>query len=149
MAKNGVKFSARRPDRLRVEVRFHRPSRTRQEFAAECDINTIMARYSKTGVVSHINPVTPRYLDLTTLPDFQTAMHMLIDAEAAFASLPAVVRREFDNDPSKFVAFAEDQENLPRLREWGLAPPEKVPEPPLKVEVTNPAPAGSPPPAAS
>lgn len=134
-----VKHGSYRPHG-RVSVDFGGDSRTRQEFAAECDINTIMSRYNKTGVVSHVNPSTPRYLNLSGLPDFQAAMQLMIEADQAFAGLPAVVRREFDNDPSKFVAFAEDGENLPKLREWGLAPPEKAPEPPMKVEVTNQSP---------
>lgn len=145
MVKVPIKFSSVRPDRERVEVRFSKPSRTRQEFAEECDINSIMARYSKTGVISHVNPAEPRFLDLSVLPDFQSAMHIMMQANDAFASLPAAVRREFDNDPAKFVSFAEDGANLPKLREWGLAPPEKVPEPPQRVEVVNaPAPARDP-----
>lgn len=138
------KFSARRPDRLAVEVRFHKPSRTRQEFAEECDINAIMSRYNRTGVISHVNAAVPQYLDVSVLPSFQDAMQIVLDAEAAFAGLPSTVRREFDNDPAKFVAFAEDAENLGKLREWGLAPPEKLPEEPMRVEVVNPAPSSEP-----
>lgn len=131
------KFGLYRPHE-RVSIEFGEDSRTRQEFAAECDINTIMARYTKAGVVSHVNPAAPRYLDLAGLPDFQSAMQIMIDADQAFAGLPAAVRREFDNDPAKFVDFATDAENLAQLREWGLAPPEKAPEGPMRVEVVNP-----------
>lgn len=127
----------------RVYTPIEGPSMTRQEFAEESDINTLMARYEKTGIFpGQMNAAEPRYLDLTGMPDFQEAMHMLIAAEEAFMSLPATVRRDFDNDPGKFVAFAEDRENLPKLREWGLAPPEPVPDAPMRVEVVNPAPPG-------
>lgn len=136
--KRAIMGSYRPHDRVGIE--FGTDSRTRQEFAAECDINTIMSRYNKTGVVSHVNPSAPRYLDLAGLPDFQSAMQMMIDADQAFAGLPAVVRKEFDNDPAKFVDFATEPDNLGKLREWGLAPPEKAPEGPMRVEVVNPAP---------
>lgn len=117
------------------------PSRTRQEFAKDCDINQIMARYQKTGVISHVAPRAPQYLDVGAVPDMMTAMNAFIAAEAAFMSLPSQVRKEFDNDPMRFVMFTEDAENLPKLREWGLARPEPVAQAPMRVEVVNPAPA--------
>lgn len=116
------------------------PSLTRQEFAAECDINTIMAQYEKTGVINHYARTEPQYLDVTNVPDLQAALNILDEAGRAFMSLPAVVRREFDNDVAKFVSFAQDPANVDKMREWGLAEP-LPPEPtPLKVEVINPSP---------
>lgn len=127
-------------DRVDLDCSKGGPSLTRQEFAEDCDINAIMARYEKTGVVSHVNQRQPLYLDLSAVPDYHTAMIQLDAAEAAFMSLPAKVRREFDNDPGKFVAYAENPDNIARMREWGLAAPEVVPDPPMKVEVVNPDP---------
>jgi len=120
-----------------VDVHFgDEPSRTRQEFAKECDINVLMAGYEKTGVISHINQRQPMYVDLSDGPyDLQTAMNVLMEAENSFMSLPAVVRREFDNDPMKFVEFAQNPDNVGKLREWGLADPEQAVEPPLRVQV--------------
>lgn len=119
------------------------PSLTRQEFADECDINILMARYERTGAMPPLNQGVAQYIDLTTIPsDYQTALTMLADAETAFMSLPATVRREFNNDPREFVEFASDPENLPQMQTWGLAPPTPTPEP-------EPAPAASPAPAAA
>lgn len=98
------------------------PSLARQEFAEECDINVIMSRYERTGQLP-VPGYEPRYIDMTGMPgDYQSALEMLRDAEEAFMRLPAVVRREFENDPSQFVAFASDAENLDQMRTWGLAP---------------------------
>lgn len=125
-------------------------SRTRQEFAEECDINTIMARYEATGVISHVDQRQPMYADLTQMPsDLQTAMTMLDAATESFMSLPASVRKEFDNDPYRFVEFAQFEANAGRLREWGLMAPEEVVQPPMRVEVVNPAPQGESAPAPS
>lgn len=123
-----------------VDLHFHEPSLTRQEFADECDINNIMDKYKTTGALQHLNPTPPRYYDFSETPDLATALSLLKEADEAFMRLPAKVRGEFDNDPVKFVMYAEDADNLPQLREWGLAEPEKLPEPPMKVEVINPAP---------
>lgn len=117
------------------------PSLTRQEFAAECDINTLMAQYEKTGVINHFNRGAPQYVDFEAVPDLQTALHTLHEATAAFNNLPAIVRKEFDNDPVQFIEFATDPKNLDKMREYGLAAPLPPPERIQKVEITNPAPA--------
>lgn len=112
-------------------------SRTRQEFAEECDINEIMSRYEATGIMPEYGRVQPQYLDCVDIPDFQQAMDYMIEAQASFNRLPAQVRREFDNDPRKFVDFAMKEDNLPKMREWGLTAPEEAPVAPMKVEVVN------------
>lgn len=112
------------------------PSRTRQEFAADADINTIMARYKKTGMLPQ-DQRQPVYVDNWDAPDLMTAMNVLNMAQDAFLRLPAKVRKEFDHDPVEFVKFAENPENIGKLREWGLADPEKAPDAPMRVEVVN------------
>lgn len=113
-------------------------SMTRQEFADECDVNVLMARYEKTGVWP-LPPLDakPRYLDVSDVPDLQGAMQVMIEAEAAFMSLPAIVRKEFDNDKLKFVEFAQDPANLDQMRIWGLAPPKAADPAPVRVEVVG------------
>lgn len=101
---------------------------TRQEFAEEADINTIMARYEKTGLLPHYPDRKPFYGDFVDLPSFQEAQEIILQADAAFMALPARVRAEFDNDPARFVEFAQDPSNIGRLREWGLAEPLDQPE---------------------
>lgn len=106
------------------------PSMTRQEFADDADINTIMRRYESTGTVPGTERV-PFYGDFTDMPDFMQAQAIVIDATDAFMSLPARVRREFDNNPAEFVKFASDPDNVEQMRIWGLAEPAKPVEKPL------------------
>ena len=119
------------------------PSLTVQEFAEDCDINGIMARYEKTGVISHVKQRQPMYLDLSNVPDLHTAMNVVKAAEVAFMSLPASVRLLFGNDPMEFVKFAEDPENLDQMREWGLAEPAEPTPEPLEVRVVSEPPASN------
>lgn len=120
------------------------PSLTRQEFVEECDINTLMSKYDKhagtgPGMLSHQDP-SMFYADFTQLPDSLLEYHNYMDrAHSSFMTLPAAVRREFENDATMFVEFASDPENLSQMRTWGLAPPEKVEAAPMKVEVVSPA----------
>lgn len=131
-----------------VDVVFNDETLTRQEFKDESDINFLMKRYKTHGVMPTMRVGEPRYLDCTEVPDFQAAMQLVIDAEAAFMTLPAAVRKEFGNDHVAFVEYATDPENLDQMREWGLAPPEKAPDAPMRVEVVN-APANANDPAGS
>lgn len=126
----------------RGDISVFEPSLTRQEFAEECDINTIMERYEKGGAISHVNRHEPRYLDTTLYPGLQASMDLFREAAREFNALPAQVRREFDNDPQKFVDFASDSANVDKLREWGLAEPLPEAEKPIKVEFVGTTPAG-------
>lgn len=130
---------SRHGERLEVLADVGGPSLTRQEYAAECDINALMARYEQHGQwplmpADHV----PQYFDFTSMPgSLQDALNMMMNAETAFMSLPASVRKEFDNNAVRFVEFAEDRANLDQLREWGLAAPEKVEDPPIRVDVVE------------
>lgn len=140
----GKMYSAITPKRIEVVADIGGPSMTRQEFTDECDVNAIMARYEKGGIwPMQPNGVEPVYYDFTDMPDLQGALAGMIEAETAFMRLPAIVRKEFDNDALRFVEFASDGNNVAKLREWGLAEPEKPAAEPMAVRIV-PAP-GAPP----
>lgn len=140
---DGELMSSVRVQHERVGLDASHDGKTRQEFAEECDINVLMARYEATGVLTHYSQREPQYFDATDVPDLANALAIVAHAQDAFMTLPASVRREFDHDPVQFVKFAENPDNLGKMREWGLAPPEKAPDAPMRVEVVNPAaPAG-------
>lgn len=121
------------------------PSMTRQEFAAECDINNIMKQYEKHIADPMRSIREPIYHDFTAQPStLMEYMQVMLDGEQAFMTLPASVRREFDNDPRMFVDFAADPANIETMREWGLAAPAKPPEEPLQVTIVGGAPDPSP-----
>ncbi|UDN67800.1 internal scaffolding protein [robinz microvirus RP_131] len=121
------------------------PSLTRQEFLEECDINSLMKRYDMhvTGGPGNLLPQNPTYIDFTEIPDnLMDYMQRIDDATKSFMSLPAPIRREFDNSAYAFVDFASDPTNLDQMRSWGLAPPAKAHSP--EVAPPNP-PSGEPP----
>lgn len=137
-----------------VDTAFHcdDDGMTRQEFKDECDINVLMATYERTGALPPMRSGEPQYLDVSNVPDLQEALSVVAAAEAAFMRLPAKVRKEFDNDPVKFVEYAENPENLEQMRTWGLAPPKPVEAPPAAPAAGSSSEPGAPggaPPAAS
>jgi len=117
------------------------PSRTKQSFLAETDVNNIIKRYRVTGLLPQ-HAGNPIFGDFTRLPaDYQEALNKVLDAESAFNAVSSDIRSQFQNDPKAFVAFCTDPANLDQLREWGLAP-KPVPQPLPTVEEPPPAPAG-------
>lgn len=114
-------------------------SRTRQEFAEECDINALMKRYEGHDIGSIMRrDMEPQYADFTKVPkDLMGFLNLMNEASDAFMTLPASVRREFDNDAVRFTEFAADPANLEKMREWKLAKPAPVEPVPQKVEVVN------------
>lgn len=96
------------------------PSMTKQSFKAECDINTLLAKYQKTGMLAHTSRFQGDYSDLTDSVDYHTAMNIVLDAQNAFDTLPSSVRAKFNNDPSEFLTFVSDENNLDEMREMGL-----------------------------
>lgn len=93
--------------------------RTKQSFKDECDINVIMRRYQKTGVLPMSQRLEPRYADITGV-DFQSAMDLVANARTAFEELPASIRTRFENDPAKLLDFVHDEDNYAEAAELGL-----------------------------
>lgn len=120
------------------------PSLTKQSFQDECDINVIMARYEKTGQLDHVNTARPEFGDFAAVPDYQTAMNTVLEANSMFDAMPSGIRDRFGNDPAQLLAFVNDPANREEAIELGIVdrpPPEPAPQ---KVEVVNSAPPPSP-----
>jgi len=94
-------------------------SLAQQHFKEECDINTILQKFSITGMLPDA-PLSPRYGDFTGIGDYHTALNRVIAAQDEFEALPAQIRARFDNDPSKLIEFLENSENRPEAEELGL-----------------------------
>lgn len=116
------------PKLRRVQLTFEEPSLAKQAFKAECDINTIVKRHQRKGIVTHLNPDEPGYGFAPSL-DLKQAMDTVIDAQRAFDALPSEIRRRFSNDAVEFVEFAENPENREELRKLGLLEEKAVAEP--------------------
>ncbi|CAK0755313.1 hypothetical protein CCP3SC15_2050005 [Gammaproteobacteria bacterium] len=100
------------------------PSRTKQSFRDECDINVIMERL----VPGDEGGPPPVYGDFSSVTDFQQSMEIIAEAQQQFEVLPSRVRERFANDPARMLAFLDDASNLKEAVELGLcsARPEPV-----------------------
>lgn len=136
-----LKFGERR--RVLQVVGEH--SLTQQNMAEETDINFIMKKYEKQGILTHVARYAGEYGDFSGVPDYQTGLNMVMAAEEMFQSLPARIRDRFGNDPAQFIEFATDKKNQDELIKMGLAPQPAEPPKPQLVQVVEPAEPPSPP----
>lgn len=98
------------------------PSLTQQQFKEEADINTIVDRFLKSGVLpTAVN--MPQYVDYEGVFDFQSAMNVVRQADENFMRLDAKVRARFNNSPQAFLEFFANPENAEEAVRLGLAIP--------------------------
>ena len=93
-----------------------------QSAMRECDVNSIMAKYRKTGLLEHVNRFQGNYGDFTEAPTYHDAFNKLVEAQEMFQSLPAHVRDKFANDPGLFLEYVSDDKNKAGMEELGLLP---------------------------
>lgn len=96
------------------------PTRTKQSFKAECDINNIMKQYERTGIIDHTNNMHPEYGDFSNVADYHTAQNMVIDAQNSFDALPSHIRKRMGHDPANLIEFLSDPNNKAEAIELGL-----------------------------
>lgn len=101
-------------------------SRAKQAFAEECDINTIVNRF-RIGESLPENVQVPLNEDFDDVFDLRSALHVVMDANKAFAAMPAKIRARFGNDPVAFVDFCSQAENQDEAIKMGIA--ERKPKP--------------------
>jgi len=109
-----------RYDRKKVSIEFKEPTLTKQSFRDECDINNIMKKYRRTGVLPTLIKENPMWGDFSNPVDFQEAQNIVIKAVEQFQSLPAHVRERFNNSPEKFLEFTHKKENREEMGRLGL-----------------------------
>ncbi|AXH73540.1 MAG: internal scaffolding protein [Microviridae sp.] len=81
--------------------------RTKQSFKDECDINTILKKFQRTGLLEFVNDRQPQYGDVSAI-DFQESMQTVARANEIFADLPSSIRKHFENSPEQFFSFIQD-----------------------------------------
>ncbi len=99
------------------------PGRTKQSMKDECDINLILARHEKTGLLTPVDTRPAMFVDVSGVGDYREAIENVRNAEDLFMQLPSKVRAKFDNDPAEFLDFCSSSENEEEMRDMGLLPP--------------------------
>lgn len=90
--------------------------RTHTEQKDDCDINNILEKYRRTGVVNHLNKHGEQYGDFTKI-DYQTAQNQVASVNSMFADLPAQERARFNHNPEQFLEFIAQQSNIDDMKD--------------------------------
>nr|WAE43568.1 MAG: internal scaffolding protein [Microviridae sp.] len=114
-------------------------SKTQQHFAEEVDINKIMERYNKTGVVD-VPELKGMFADVSDEVEYYAYKNAMIHAEEEFMKLPAALRRRFDDDPADLLMFLDDENNRKEAIELGLIAADPAPASDIKPVVEPPSP---------
>lgn len=106
-------------DKLRIGIAFPEFTRAKQSFRDECDINLIMAKFAKTGVMTHVREQNRNY-GFATSRDLREGLQLIAEADEMFNELPAGMREKFHNNPGEFLDFVGDEANRPEMASMGL-----------------------------
>ncbi len=98
-----------------MKPREYNDGRTKQSHRDETDIVKIMARFNKTGTLSHLAKYEGTYSDFSDF-DFHEQTTKLAQGNEIFAALPSELRKEFGQSPAKFFAYVNDPNNLEDLQ---------------------------------
>lgn len=93
---------------------------TEQCHRDEVKIQNIMKRHRTTGLVSHLSKQHGFYADMSSAPDFYTAQTVIAQTKSMFEEIPAKIRKDFDNDPGKFLDFIQNPDNKDQMAEYGF-----------------------------
>lgn len=91
-----------------------------QQFKDDCDINSIMRRFQKTGAIDHVSTYQPEYGFATPL-SLHEALNIVARADRMFADLPSSLRRRFNGDAKELLEFVQNPDNEAEAEELGLA----------------------------
>lgn len=112
---------------------------TQKHYRSQCDINSIVDKARRTGLVTHVNSKKAFYGDVSGVPDYQTALSLVQNANDKFMALPARVRDRFMNNPANLLDFLSKNENRDEAVKLGLIEP-LPPAPKVEVPKESPSP---------
>lgn len=129
--------------------------RTKQAFRDEVNINSIMAKWARTGVIEHLAGKAPTFGDFTNNTSYQDALNQISEADLSFSRLSAAIRDRMHNNPGELIDFLADEANAEEAVKLGLlvatpTPPHHddkgkvIPKPEVPAPAAAPAPEPSP-----
>lgn len=115
------------------DQKLSKPRAAKQAMAQECDVNNIVARASRLGVIPQARANPPQYVDLTGVKNLSLheALNITAAAKSAFALLPAKVRAACKNDLRDFVDLVSNPKRREEAEQLGLL---KAKTPPITAD---------------
>lgn len=126
----GVKSKYSKVEKV-TRVYDQKDCQAQQQFKDRVTINSMIARYTKSGVWENVSEREQQYLDLSgvDLNNLGESLQLIVDMNQSFQNLPLSVRQAVNHDPATFlqIALSKDPLAIQQMQEWGLV--EKSAEP--------------------
>ncbi len=100
---------------------------TEQSHLDQCDVNKIIRKYDRDGIITHVSRFEAKFGDMTGM-DFKTMSDKIANAQSMFNELPVEIRNRFDNNPENLLTFMEDPENREEAIKLNIIKKEWTPE---------------------
>lgn len=119
------------------------PVITKQDGKRDADINFILKNFEKTGTITHLAKTEPQFGDFTQATEYDQALNLVRQTEAAFATWPAEARELARNDPGLALEMLADEGGRAALERIAGGPiqtpdkPENAPGEPLQPEAPS------------
>lgn len=99
-------------------------SMVQQSEAQIADINEIVARYQKTGILDHLSRHESSFGSITG-EQYKDYCDAIAQTNSLFEQLPSAAREFFQNDKAAFLDYVSDltEDRRDQLAEFGLVPP--------------------------
>lgn len=130
--------------RVRVQAPVGETTRTQQHMGPACNINNIMKKYLKTGVIEHWNQRKPEFGDFSQAVDLQAAIQLVDSAQEEFLKLSSEVRNVAKNDPVLLLQLLATEQGTEALKAAGMEFQEESKGAPAPALPSEGAPAPSP-----
>lgn len=92
---------------------------TEQQWKDTCDVNKIIRKYDKTGLIVHVSKFNAEFGDVSGL-DFKASVDKIVKIRQEFDAMPSEIRKRFKNDPGEMLAFMSDSNNREEAIKIGL-----------------------------
>lgn len=103
-----------------IDKTFTERSKTDETLLDEVNVNSIMAKFKKTGQLTHLSQRIMKYADMSNITTLGDALDIITKSREDFLQLPSEIRAKFGNDPIQFVEYVNNPENFEELTEMGL-----------------------------
>jgi phage internal scaffolding protein len=121
-----MEFRSAYGEKIKVQIECEYPGKTIQSMKDSTDVNRIVDRFTKTGVLQHVNKIQGIFGDVSEIGAMQDVIKRQMEAEAAFLQLPAKVRAKFENEPENLLLWISDEDNYKEAVSLGLMSSEAV-----------------------
>ena len=92
------------------------PTLTVQDQHDSTEINRILDRFQRTGLIEHVNKNQAQYGEFSQY-SYHENLNMIHTIQESFDELPSQVRKQFENDPQKWIEYLGNPDAISDMKD--------------------------------